>query len=528
MLRVLVVDDEVLVRERVKHCLDWQEMGFSIEAEAADGQEALDLMDSVRPHFVITDITMPYINGLDFSRIVKERYPQCIIVILTGYDDFDYARTAIHIGVHSFLLKPIDQRELREVALAIKEKIEMQTQLTQRLQSARSDARMLNAVKREKLFAAMVLNEKPVPEAQTSESFLACFPKLSDGPFQLFLMDYRLEEQAGFSPKEYDLMRFAIENIVSEVLEPLAQAELTGDARHRLALVAGIADKGAEEYCLRAQQYVKRHLGVVLTIGASLPQESLAGLAEAWQQAGTALDNTVIWGRGSLIPYEKIGYGSVSMWTNRRVRDELLIHVRLGNMQGIETLIHAFFQEVAEKKQSVDVLTIALADILYVAGLLAKEHDVSLSEVTETHISVETFITARESLAQVESVMMELLYRLARFHAGGNRLPYAGLVGRAKRFIDENHTNANINLDIIAGNLGVNASHLSNVFKKELGESIIEYLTRCRMENGKKLLDEGKATLTEIAEAIGFNDPYYFSKCFKKAYGISPSQYMKK
>jgi two-component system response regulator YesN len=123
-LRVLIVDDEYMVRGLLKRCIDWNEIGMEIIGEASGAQEALELTDKLSPDIIFTDICMPYIDGIELSRLVFEKYPNIKIVILTGYEEFEYAKKSLKLGIADFLLKPINDDEIRKSALDMKEKIE--------------------------------------------------------------------------------------------------------------------------------------------------------------------------------------------------------------------------------------------------------------------------------------------------------------------------------------------------------------------------------------------------------------------
>lgn len=124
LLKVLIVDDEHLVRNLLKKCIDWNEIGYEIVGEASNAHEALDLVDALRPDLIFTDIYMPFMDGLEFGKLVFEKYSNIKIVVLTGYEEFEYAKKSIKIGIADFLLKPINDDEIRRVALTMKEKIE--------------------------------------------------------------------------------------------------------------------------------------------------------------------------------------------------------------------------------------------------------------------------------------------------------------------------------------------------------------------------------------------------------------------
>ena len=129
MLKVVLVEDETVIREGIRDTVPWGEYGYEFAGEAADGEMALSVIRKTRPDLLITDVKMPFMDGLSLSKIVSEEFPKTKIVIISGYDDFEYARKAIEVGVDQYLLKPITKMNLKKTLLEIKEKIQAEKEL---------------------------------------------------------------------------------------------------------------------------------------------------------------------------------------------------------------------------------------------------------------------------------------------------------------------------------------------------------------------------------------------------------------
>jgi two-component system response regulator YesN len=168
-----------------------------------------------------------------------------------------------------------------------------------------------------------------------------------------------------------------------------------------------------------------------------------------------------------------------------------------------------------------------LSELILTVTNFAKENEINMSELTDEEINVSELINSKETLAEVEDYFKSILNNIIKVYSNRRYMGHTRAVDKVKAYIDMNYSNSDLSLENIASNMSINASHLSNIFKKESGLSITEYLNECRMKYAKELIDKGNMKLFEIAELVGFNDPYYFSKCFKKTYGVPASKYFK-
>lgn len=221
MLRMLIVDDEYLVLERLKLCVDWAELGIEIVGEASDGQEAITLFEQTDPHIVITDISMPYMNGLDFCKLARERRSRSRFVLLTGYSDFEYARAALHIGVSGYLLKPINRSALTDLILSLKAQIESEERALRYMEELSRNARAGDKALREQLFRTLAYGADKIPASKLVETFARAYPALLDESLAVALFELRFSANHGFSPENKELAQFAVGNIAKEVFASL-------------------------------------------------------------------------------------------------------------------------------------------------------------------------------------------------------------------------------------------------------------------------------------------------------------------
>lgn len=531
MTRVIIVDDEYLVRERIKKCIDWDDFGFQIAGEAANGEDALELLKQVNPQIAIVDINMPLVDGLEFSRTARIQYPELKVVILTGYSSFEYARGALQAGVSNYLLKPVNKDELKEVVMKLKEQIENESRIKNNIENLKINSRESSALQKEKVLQSVLERKGLALNEELRRKFQMYFPKIHES--DLILIVVKTDEFPEFAEegKDKELWRFAVSNIFGEAFEEKFDFDISYDVEGRMVLISNIiGDDTVSDYCSmceKAQKLVQNYLRITVTVGIGNVHFGISGIALSYNEAMIAIRNRLIFGKGKIIVYKSLESNIGNVEINNNIRQKTLINLRLGNISLIKDEIRRTFTSITEKGLLIDNLYIIMSEFVLTLTTFAKENELNISEIMGRNFDVAKLIESKDSIQQVEEWFIDILNRLFNEYNKCKLLGYAKLVDKVRNYIDNNYSNKDISLETIAGVMSINPCHLSNIFKKEAGISIIEYLTERRMNTAKELIDRGNMKLVEIAEMVGFNDPYYFSKCFKKMFGVSPSRYFK-
>jgi two-component response regulator len=357
MVKVFLVEDEKFVREGIKNEIDWNLYGFDFVGEAADGELALPLIEMSKPDILITDIKMPFMDGLELGRIVKERYPETIIIFLSGYDDFDYAQKAIHIGASEYLLKPVSKEKLLSVLKKIKPIVELKQH------SYKGNVNVENF-------------DLDIKKFDTSE--------FNKGSFKDFIITGNCTD---------------IEEFVKQYIDHL----------------------GRQLKSLIFRQYV---------------------IMDAFIESNKFLNNSIY--------KEELGN-------------------KFGNME--------VFDEA----------------------------------VTDIHTMEKYFL---DLLFYIIDKREQLTVRQNSF-----------LLNKAKDFVEKNYMEPDISLNTVAEHTGLSPTYFSTVFKQEVGMNFIDYLTKTRIDEAKRLLRSTDKRISDIAQEVGYRDQHYFSSAFKKYQGDTPKAY---
>ncbi|QJD85473.1 response regulator [Cohnella herbarum] len=528
MIKVLIVDDEYLVRERLKICVDWGELGYEIAGEAANGEDALMILEHIPAQLAIVDINMPIIDGLAFAQAAQISHPDLKIVILTGYSSFEYAKTAIQAGVSDYLLKPINMEELLQVLLRLRNRIESDTM--QKHQNAHMKMSMVESdsiLKRNFLQACM---EGEVAE-RDRDKFRAYCPNLTGD--SLFVVVFSIDRIG--AERNPLWKRFAAANISNEIFAEnrFMHFESTYDEEDRVVLIVGMPEGYSADERLdilskasaEAVQAIRKFLKFTVTAGIGPGVEDIAGIAVSYKEAVRAIRHKTIYGRDRVILWNELPNKKISDDLSH-IRDNMIIQLRLGDAAAIQEQLHKGFETLTANRQPVEMLYSMIYELMATLNIFAAENKVYADADNNDPFNPMRLADELETIDEIEKwVRGEYANVLARASSVKQSTP-AKIVGKAKQYIDDNYADSEMDLADIAGSVFVNPSYLSRIFKNELGYSVVEYLTRRRMVKAKELIEQGFKNLYFIAESVGYKDTHYFSKCFKKHFSVSPSKFI--
>lgn len=534
MIKVILVDDEFLVRVRLKSCVNWNELGFEIAGEAENGDDALRLINDVQPQLAIVDIHMPFVNGLDFARIIRDQHPGIKVVILTGYSSFEYARSALQAGVVNYLLKPVIKDELQKILIQVKEQITQEAQLRETIEDLKVNSRERISLLKQRYVQTLLEGAVQDFSDEEAEKFRLFCPRLQNSGLVVAVISIDGLNSGDAYKKDKELWRFAVSNIFGEIFENSGCFEISYDTRGQIILIVNTMNLQKSDpaidhvsLCETAKSLIREYLKFTVTIGVGKAHEGMAGICASYREAQTALKNRLIFGNDRIIEYGFIESRKGMITDDTDFRQTMLINLRLGNTKVVIQELHRIFASIVEKGLLVENLYMVLSELLLTITNFIKENEINMWEVTDEDMNISDMLDNKETVDEIENSFKNILYNVVKVYNSRKYMGHARVADKVKAYIDKNYSNTDLSLENIASNMSVNASHLSNIFKKESGLSVIEYLTECRMRKAKELIDGGNKKLYEIADSVGFNDPYYFSKCFKKTFGVSASRYFK-
>ena len=517
---VLVVDDEQEQRLALTERVDWESAGFEVVGEAENGVEALDVLETLEPDLILTDIKMPMISGLELAAKVREIRPATQIVILSGYDSFEYAQTAINYNIISYLLKPISPDEMSKELLKIRHR--MDERLAGMISSAKTDSEQIRMLQTDKFLIPLLLgsNEEQPDEEQLLNKAreLKIIGETAD-PFRFCVMVTKFKNADGISHTEKTHADF-IDSVMSRYMHSVSLI-LYGRAV-TLAVIKGEGEPSnlLELPLLEIVQTAKRILNSTCTIGVSREFSALSSCSGAYFQAITARR------------YTSDGAGEVRFINDQERDAELEIDraeksvVRLEQLLkvGDEDSLEAFINELYESNTPENAGLIVMQIIATVYRVVSSASEKSgLSELFSSNP-----IFARMTSHSSERVMKNELIAFCRdaktLISNSQKRDTEILCDKVVHIIDGNYWDESLSLTGVSNELAVSPNYLSALIKKHKKKNFITLLTERRMKAAYDMLLCTNMKVVEISEKCGYSDQHYFSYCFKKFYGESPNK----
>lgn len=538
MYKVLIIDDEQPLREAIQILGEWDRLQVGEVLEAADGQAGLDMLRACKPDLVMLDMQMPVMGGMELLKVIEQEYPQLPVIIISGYNDFEYTRQAIRSSALDYLLKPVDRQELN---LALQKGID---QLEARKQTrsesiSRNIAYNMSLPKlKEKLFLSLIEGSYNKNTDQASLSLIGAGDKgRYYGVLVLRVLNLQAVCQQRFND-DTELLSFAVANVFNEMTE----SGLTcfsfahpKEEREMIAVYDGIG-ADAREWQFRAGQLLRSVVaqlhtlfGMVSVGGQGAPALDPGKLAESYEEARNSVYNVDL--------LKLSGRSVVGMAEDRRPMEIPSLTGRMaliksslenGNPHQAETLGRDYLRQIRTaayfRMGDADRL---LTELVVLCNDMAREFGIaaeSMSSPGEKSIRALGLKTDFSSFDELEQVFTGILkyYGTLIMQAVCSPRPFDAQ--QMKDFIDH-HYFEDIKISYFAEKYYLSREYLMKLFKQQFGYGIHEYVQKIRMEKALELLGNPALKVQEISEMLGYKDKNYFSKAFRNYYGTSPSEY---
>ncbi len=523
-MKVLLVDDEKLERVLIRKGYDWEANGFEIIGEAGSGEEALELFDIKEPDIVITDINMPYMDGLELTEKISQRSIKCRVVIVTGYREFEYARRALQLGVKDFILKPVNINDIANIMKNIKKEMQEEEGHHLEYSQLKETARQNQDIVIESFLQLLVENRIEEKEAIHKlemyglERLLMECACINIKPFKN--QDGVIEEEALATSKK--ILDFIWDNY------NLNSISFIHYLCNIIIYLVGEDAKESKKIASEIKNRINVDLNMEVDVGISQIQHNYTGISKAYRQAEKAISASVILGRNSCITYDEYANIKKANQGNTEINwQDFVFSVE----NCLESKAIGYIDEYTNliKKAGVtdtEYLKLMAMNMLSKAATVLTRHGKSLGQlVGETWLYEE--VSKIETVKEMNGCLKNIISHILKYSDSLRNKKSNKLVDQALEYIDSHLYEQSLTLKSIAGKVYTNESYLSRVFKQETGEGLIEYINRKRIEQSIVLLNTTDLKAYEIAEEIGFSDSHYFGICFKKQVGVTIKEYKK-
>ncbi|MEI7026346.1 response regulator [Paenibacillus sp. y28] len=543
MYKLLLIDDEADVRDGVALEVDWAECGFEMAGTAENGREALELIERIQPDVVVTDIQMPFMDGLQLSEWIRERYPTIKIIVLTGFDEFEYAQKAVKLQIDEYLLKPFSSQEFVEVLLKARSRIEEETEQKRNMEMLQEHYRQSLPVLREVFLASLVTRKQSAAEIAAKARNYNVDLAGKGYLVSVISMDYpggaAQPEEAGLVSegslryaKDTELKLFALVNIAEEIARRYGAGlvYLHNDAVIVLTISPHPARHDVMKPALAAleeiRQSVERYLKFTVTIGVGTVGDGPEEIKDGYRDAVLALDYRLILGGNRIICIDDVEKRSVEKLRFDELQEQALIRcMKVGTLQELKALTGELFGGITAAAVSVQDCQLFLMEIVTAVLKAAKDADLDLEQLLGPGHNPYADIGKYTDLEEAKERLTRLCIRVMDRIAADRQHSHSSLVEKAKEYTRAHFHESEISITRVCGHLHISAGYFSSIFKKETKLTFVQYLMQVRMEAAKSLLRTTDLKAFEISERVGFSEPNYFSFCFRKHTGMTPKDY---
>lgn len=534
-IKVFLVEDEMVIRRGIKNSIDWEKEGYIFCGEASDGELAYPMIIKEKPDILITDIRMPFMDGLELCKLVKKELPNIKILILSGYDEFDYAKEAIRLGVTEYLLKPLSSGKLLEALNGVSESIRREKEDKDLVRKYMEEMRENTEHEKQKFFEQMIAGNLSMADAlETGKKYEM---NLSAGMYNLLLFRFTLGEENRKSGELLGEAEYAIEKL-TERLEYVFEFQ-RGVEGWAFLLMADNEEQMSErvkELSKDLEEIMKNYSTIAYFGGIGQPVARLRELEESFREAERALAARFTMELNRIISVEDIRMAQnvdtlddieiTSFGEIEKTRTMLEKFLNNGAEDEIDEFVDVYINELPEENlKSVLICQYIIMDAYIVMMSFCEKIEGIEGEMQAQSEELKNSMKTIQTLEEIKNYIRMLLKKIigVRDTISGRR--YSDIIEIAKDQIRKTYMSDEISLNTIAAEVGMSPSYFSSIFSKEMGKTFVEYLTEIRMDRAKELLMCSSMKTSEIGYEVGYKDPHYFSYIFKKTQNCTPKEF---
>ena len=525
MYSVFLVEDEPIIRQNLRNTIEKGEEPFTCCGEAGDGELALAIIQDVKPDILITDIKMPFMDGLELARHAKAIIPWLRIIIISGYDEFELAREAISIGVDQYLLKPVAGKDLFTALHKAAEQIEEHKRHSVSFLKEASDEQIVKNALLSSLLERICSGELTANDALKRADELGV--ELLAKRYVVLFCRYESGRESPNRQTVTSKVKFALGE-ESDALFFFSGVE------NVVLLVKGDTDIDVTETAYHRAQTLKHEIeddgDTVLTVSISGVVNRIVGIQDAYHEAGILMKTFGQVNRGRVFCAGDIAQIDRSIAPSA----ENFFHVNIENKLkfAVRNDVPAIVEELTRSLDENDMQSLLyryyiLMDLTNTAMRIIRNFnpEADLKPVARHFVDMRQVFQSAMSTEVFSDLATEICMKTIELRDCSNSGHHMKLVCCACEYIHENYNNPDISLNTVAAFVSLSPTHFSTIFSQEMGVTFIEYLTAVRMEKVKEMLASTDEKLVNIAFAVGYNEPNYLSYLFKKREGVTPKEF---
>ncbi|TCL70798.1 two-component system response regulator YesN [Hydrogenispora ethanolica] len=536
MVKVVIIDDEPLVRVGLRSMIPWEELGYELSGEATNGRQGLELIGKQQPDIVITDIKMPVMDGLEMMRLVLKAEQPVKFIILSSYDEFQLVKQAMKQGAEEYLIKlDLEPEVLTETLAAVREKLLAERGRSDQEERLEKGLRENLELLREGFFQRL-LSKPAAPQAELSEQAAYLGIDL-DELLACALIRINLNNPAElekYDANELHVLESSIHNTINEIVNDIFKGYTfvwnPGEFIVIFSAAAGLANEAYRKKAVgmgeRLAQMIKQYFNIGVSVGISDPHQGFTELSRAYFESCRAVQQSYYSGAATVLCFADVpqGESDQAQIDMAELKTALPKAIELLDLELIGAAFEMVFNLLNEPKLSREQAYDLCFQIAYLINGALNVSEAELKEIIGYRNSLYESILTLNTLAELGHWLTGLERRLCRFISQTDEQKNHRLVAKAKRYILD-HYREEISLNEVAAAISISPGYLSTIFRQDTGICFTDYVTEAKIGQAKKWLRESDYKIYEISALLGYQNAYYFSKVFKKVTGMTPSEF---
>lgn len=530
--RVLLVDDEEEILRSIRTIIDWQKYGMEVVGTFLNGHDVLEFLETQAADILITDIRMPYMDGMVLTKNIQERYPEMKVIIISGYDDFSYAKEAMSYRAIDYILKPINAKEMGATLQKVSTMLDQELEQKMNQQMLEEQYKENLPFIRENILNRLVMGdvnrdslEKEMENSGLSIGNASCW---TVALFQIERVDDgKASERLGCIDDQYAFVY--LQNLIRERFGEQCRYEVFY-SRLGQCVIFGMEDLGEiGKILLKLTGIVKesmRVMSISMAAGVGKIKKDLMEIKASFEEAREALLCRRMQDDGEVIYMKDVDiYGESILLFDEESRERLFSACKFGDCADIQQVLKSLRSSLERSNPSHGACQAWFVSILNALLLFVQQYPEVMESIFEGNPDCLKILNHYASMDSFFAWLEETCLSMGAYFARERDKKVNDIIGIAQEYIRENYMDPEISMEKVAMEIALTPPYFSGLFKKGTGEMFVEYLTRLRLEEAIRLLEETDEKIYAIAEKTGYLDPGYFSHVFKKKYKISPIQY---
>ena len=536
MYKIMFVDDDPLILKRLNHILDWEALDFKIIANARSGEKALGLIQKLAPDVVITDINMPNMSGLQLVQKSKSLNDKIQFIMLTVNDSFGCAQQALNIGVYHYLLKPIEKDKLLNLIHTLTLNFENSKKQNQYMSNLRDKATLSERMIKDKYLNWLVSGSQPLTDEQIVENFNFYNIPIQADKFEIISIHInKLDTQVSNKQRLLSLIETVIRSVENTLCD-YKNCAVFSDSTYNINVLLGfnqgqsIIEQNIEVICQTIRDNLLFEMNLPVTIFYSRKYDGYQNIYRCYYETKYLIKYTQGIMDMGIISYDNFISISIPVSINfDDIRSKTLKYLRANEITSLRAFIYDTICKpfVSSASSNFEYLNIISIDFIMTGIMFLQENKTAIREVFHKYFNPINEISEISNPIERSNFIIHYYENILNYISTNKISSAKSMVKKCMELVEQNISNPFLSVKWLASQLYINENYLSRIFHKESGIFLIKYINNQRLIKAKHYLDHGYNSIQAVSQMTGFSDPLYFSKCFKKKYGVAPSKYIK-